>query len=49
MCHILTQGIRTIKTYIKYKSATANKFIIKKKQVGSVECWDHCEEIKTIT
>ena len=29
MCHDLTQGIRTIKTFIKYKSATADKFITK--------------------
>ena len=48
MCHALTQGIRTIKTFIKYKSATAGKFITKK-QVSSVECWDHCDEIKTIS
>ena len=26
----LTQGIRTIKTFIKYKGATAGKFITKK-------------------
>ena len=29
MCHVLTQVIRTIKTFIKYKSATAGKFITK--------------------
>ena len=44
MCHALTQGIRTIKTFIKYKSATAGKFITKKTQVSSVECWDHCDD-----
>ena len=38
---MITQGIRTIKTFIKYKSATAGKFITKKTQVSSVECWDH--------
>ena len=37
------------KTFIKYKSATADKFITKKTQVSSVECWDHCDEIKTIS
>ena len=31
MCHALTQVIRTIKSFIKYKSATAGKFITKKK------------------
>ena len=30
MCHTVTQGIRTIKTVIKYKSATADTFITKK-------------------
>ena len=29
MCHALSQRIRTIKTFIKYKSATADKFITK--------------------
>ena len=48
MCHALTQGIRTIKTFIKYKSATAGKFITKKTQVSSVECWDHCDKIKQL-
>ena len=33
---------------MKYKSAAAGKFITKK-QVSSVECWDHCDEIKTIS
>ena len=46
-CHALTQGIRTIKTFIKYKKATADKFFTKKQEI-SVECWDHCDEIKTI-
>ena len=46
MCHALTQGIRTSKTFVKYKSA--GKFITKK-QVRIVECWDHCDEIKTIS
>ena len=46
MCHALTQGIRTIKTFIKYKSAAADKFITKKTQVSTVERWDHCDEIK---
>ena len=45
MCHALTQGIRTIKTFIKYKSAVIN--LSQKTQVSSVECWDHCDEIKT--
>ena len=50
MCHALTQGIRTIKTCIKYKNSTAGKLITKKNtQVSSVECWDHCEEIKIIS
>ena len=50
MCHSLTQGIRTTKTFIEYKSAAADKFITKKTQVSSIECWDHCgDEIKTIT
>ena len=48
MCHALTQGSRTIKSFIQYKNATAEKFITKN-TVGSVECWDHCDEIKTIT
>ena len=30
LCHVLTQGIRAIKTFIKYKSATPDKFITKK-------------------
>ena len=30
MCHVLIQGIRKIKTFINYKSATADKFITKK-------------------
>ena len=47
MCHALTHVVRTIKTFVKYKSAIAGKFITKKKQVSSVECWDH-DEIKTI-
>ena len=29
MCHATTQGIRIIKTFIKYKSATADKFTTK--------------------
>ena len=37
------------KTFIKYKKATADKFITKKTQVSSVECRDHCDEIKTIS
>ena len=49
MCHALTQGIRTIKNFIKYKSATAGKIYHKKAQVSSVKCWDHCEKIKTIS
>ena len=32
MCHALTQGIRTIKTFTKYKSATADKFVTQKAQ-----------------
>ena len=36
VCHALTQEIRTIKTFIRYKSATAGKFITKKTQVSSV-------------
>ena len=48
MCHALTQGIRITKTFIKYKSATADKFITKKAQVSSVECLYHCDEIKTV-
>ena len=44
MCHALTQGIRII---IRYKSATAGKFITKK-QVSSVECCDHSDEIKQL-
>ena len=42
MCHALTEGIRTIKTFIKYKIATADKFI-------TVECWVHCDKIRTIS
>ena len=30
MCRALTQGIRTVESFIKYKSATTGKFIIKK-------------------
>ena len=30
VCHALTQGIRTIKSFVKYKSAAADKFITKK-------------------
>ena len=45
MCHALTQGIRTIKTFIKYKSAAAGEFITKKTQASSVKCWDHCDKI----
>ena len=48
MCHALTQGIRTIKTFIKYKSGTAGKCITKKTQVSCVKCWGHSDEIKTI-
>ena len=36
MCHTVTQGIRTIKTFFKYKSATADTFITKNNY--SVEC-----------
>ena len=49
MCQSLTQGIGIFKTFIKYKSATADKFITKKKQVSSAKCWDHCDEVKTIS
>ena len=49
MCQALTQGIRAIKSLIKYKSAIADKFTSKKTQVGSIECWHHCDEIKTIS
>ena len=49
MCHALTQGIRTIKTFIKYINGTADKFITKITQVSSVKCWDSCDEIKTIS
>ena len=45
MYHALTQGIRTIKTFIKYKSATSGKFITKKTQVSSVEYWDHNNQL----
>ena len=37
MCHAVTKGIRTIKTFIKYKSATADKFITKKAKAVSSE------------
>ena len=48
MCYALTQGIKTIKTFIKYtKSATVDKFITKKSQ-GCFECWVHWNKIKTI-
>ena len=32
MCHVLTQGIITIKTLRKYKNAIADKFIKKKRK-----------------
>ena len=32
VCHDLTQGIRTIKTFIKYKSATGDKFATQNKR-----------------
>ena len=51
MCHALAQGIRTILTFIKKKSATIGKFIThtqKKQQVSGAECWDHCDKIKII-
>ena len=44
MCHILTQGIRTIKTFIKYKSATADKFITK-----NTNCLRDCGQITSVT
>ena len=41
MCHSLTQGIRTIKTFIKYKNH-------RKTQGSSAKCWVHCDKIKTV-
>ena len=41
-------GQVTTKTFVKYKSATADKFITRK-QVSSVECWDHCGKMKSIS
>ena len=50
MCHALTQEITTIKTFIKYKSTTAGKFVTKKhKKVVSKAEWDNCDKIKTIS
>ena len=31
------------------KGATVDKFITKKDTRSSIECWDHCEKIKTIS
>ena len=47
MCHALTQEIRTIKTSSKKVLLLVN--LSQKTQVSSVECWDHCDEIKTIS
>ena len=47
MCHALTQGIKTVKSLIEYKSVTGDKFVTK--NTSSVECWDHCDEIKAIS
>ena len=47
MCHTVTQGIRTSNTFIKYKSATTDKFY-HKTQVNSVECWDQWDEKKPV-
>ena len=46
-CHALTQGIRAIKTFIKWKRAF-DKFITKKQGI-SFECWDHFGKIKSIS
>ena len=35
ICHTVTQGIRTSKTFIKYESATTDKFITKHKYTMS--------------
>ena len=51
MCHALTQGIRTIKTFIKYKKCcclSINLSIKKKTQGSSVKCWVYCDKIKTV-
>ena len=37
MCHALTQGIRTIKSFVKYKSATGDMiYLSQKTQVRAV-------------
>ena len=44
MCHAITQGTEQLKLLSSTKSPTADKFITKKTQVSSVECWDHCDD-----
>ena len=48
MCHVLTQGIITIKTLRKYKNAIADKFIKKKKKKKTQEAVSNNVEI-TVT
>ena len=45
MCHALTQGIRMIKTFITYKSATAGKFITKKKKKNASK---QCQVLRSL-
>ena len=49
MCHALTQGVWSIKTFIKYKKCYCRyKFVTKKHKGSSVKWWVHCDKIKTV-
>ena len=53
MCHALPQGIRTIKTFTKYKNCYFWYIYHTQKKThthtrSSVECWEHCDKIKTL-
>ena len=50
MCHVLTQGIRTIKIFIKCKKVLLSINLSQKNtRIGSsVKCWVHCDKIKTV-
>ena len=45
--HTLTQRIRANKTFTEYKKWYCCKFTTEDTR-SSVECWDHCNKIKTI-
>ena len=49
MCQASTQGIRNIKTFTKYKNCYCWWIYHHKKSARSrVECWGHCDKIKTV-